>query len=41
LRRVFGTRVKILQGKKRGRVQIDYYSKEDLERIIGILLKKT
>ncbi len=40
LRRVFGTRVRILHGKKRGKIQIEYYSKEDLERIIEMLLAK-
>ena len=39
LRRMFGTRVRILHGKKRGKIQIEYYSKEDLERIIAILQK--
>ncbi len=37
LRRIFGTRVRIMQGKKRGNIQIEYYSKEDLERIINLL----
>ena len=40
LRRIFGTRVQILHGKKRGKVQIEYYSKEDLNRIIDILISK-
>ena len=41
LRKIFGTRVRILHGKKRGKIQIEYYSREDLERIIGILQKAT
>jgi ParB family chromosome partitioning protein len=37
LQRVLGTRVKILDGKKRGKIQIDYYSLEDLERIYNFI----
>jgi ParB family transcriptional regulator, chromosome partitioning protein len=37
----FGTRVVIRQGKKRGRVEIQYFSKEDLERILRLLLEET
>jgi len=33
----FGTRVKIAHGKKRGRIEIQYYSNEDLERILTLL----
>lgn len=33
----FGTRVKIMHGKKRGRIEIQYYSNEDLERILTLL----
>ncbi len=33
----FGTRVRILQGKKRGKVVIEYFSQEDLNRVLGIL----
>ena len=41
LQRVLGTRVRITSGGKGGHVQIDYYSSEDLERILGLLgLKK-
>lgn len=36
LRQLFGTRVRIFHGKKRGRIQIDYYSNEDLNRILDI-----
>lgn len=39
MRRVFGTKVQILAKKKRGKVVIDYYSLEDLERILKILRK--
>jgi ParB family chromosome partitioning protein len=37
LQQLFGTRVKIAHGKKRGRIQIEYYSNEDLNRILDIL----
>jgi ParB family chromosome partitioning protein len=37
LQHVFGTRVKIHQGKKRGKIEIQYYSHEDLERIVTLL----
>lgn len=37
LQQLFGTRVKIAHGKKRGRIQIEYYSMEDLNRILDML----
>jgi len=37
LRKAFGTRVRILRGKGRGRIQIEYYSDDDLNRIVGRL----
>jgi len=37
LRQRFGTRVKIVHGKKRGKIFIEYYSPDDLERILAIL----
>lgn len=37
LRSRFGTSVKIKKGSKRGKIEIDFYSQEDLERIIEIL----
>lgn len=40
LQQLFGTRVKIAHGKKRGRIQIEYYSSEDLNRILDILSPK-
>lgn len=40
LQQIFGTRVKILHGKKRGRIQIEYYSNEDLNRILDIAVTK-
>ncbi|TCP52225.1 ParB family chromosome partitioning protein [Tumebacillus sp. BK434] len=32
-----GTGVKILQGKKRGKIEIEYFSTDDLERILSLL----
>jgi len=37
LQHIFGTRVKITHGKKRGRIEIQYFSNEDLERIVKII----
>lgn len=37
LRRVLGTKVKIAASKKRGKVVIEYYSFDDLDRIIRII----
>ncbi len=34
-----GTRVKVIQGKKRGRLEIFYYSNEDLDRILDLIKK--
>lgn len=39
LQRVLGTKVRIMPSKKRGRIQIEYYSDEDRERILKILRK--
>jgi ParB family chromosome partitioning protein len=36
LQQLFGTRVKIAHGKKRGKIQIEYYSTEDLNRILDM-----
>ena len=40
LQQVFGTRVKIFHGKKRGRIQIEYYSNEDMNRILDLITKR-
>ncbi len=40
LQHVLGTRVKIAHGKKRGFIHIEYYSTEDLNRILGIIMSK-
>lgn len=38
LRRAFGTQVRIVPGKKKGKIEIEYYSDEDLERILALVL---
>lgn len=37
LQRILGTKVNILHAKKRGRIIIDYFSLEDMERILKLL----
>ncbi len=37
LRRVFGTAVRIRKGRKKGTIEIEFYSDDDLERVIDIL----
>jgi ParB family chromosome partitioning protein len=39
LQHALGTRVKIMVGKKRGRIQIEFFSAEDRERILKALLR--
>jgi ParB family chromosome partitioning protein len=39
LRRYLGTKVRITQNGKRGKIEIEYYSYEDLERIVEAILK--
>lgn len=38
LRRAFGTQVRIIRGKKKGKIEIEYYSDDDLERILALVL---
>ncbi len=40
LQQILGTRVKIFHGKKRGRIQIEYYSNEDLNRVLAVISHK-
>jgi ParB family chromosome partitioning protein len=40
LQHALGTRVKISHGKKRGTIHIDYYSTEDLNRILDLITSK-
>ncbi len=37
LKEVLGTKVNIVKGKKKGKIEIEYYNDDDLERIIGLL----
>lgn len=37
LQNILGTKVRIIQYRKRGKIQIDFYSSEDLERILDII----
>jgi ParB family chromosome partitioning protein len=38
LQQKLGTRVKIYHGKKRGKIQIEYYSDDDFNRVLDILM---
>lgn len=40
LQQMLGTRVRIVHGRKRGVIHIEYYSTEDLNRILGIIMSK-
>ncbi|MDP2911723.1 MAG: ParB/RepB/Spo0J family partition protein [Candidatus Omnitrophota bacterium] len=40
LREIFGTKVKILKSKKGGKVEIEFYSNTDMERVITLLKSK-
>lgn len=33
---LFGTKVQIIQGKKKGKIEIEYYGSEDLERLVEL-----
>jgi len=37
LQQLLGTKVRIIKDKKRGRIVIEFYSDEDLERILGVM----
>lgn len=39
LRNFFGAKVNLVHGKKRGKIEIEYYSIDDLERILNLLRK--
>jgi ParB family chromosome partitioning protein len=40
LKSIFGTKVNIKNGKNKGKIEIEYYSDDELDRIVG-LIKKT
>lgn len=37
LRKVLGTKVQIVNGRKKGKIEIEYYSDDDLQRILDLL----
>lgn len=37
LKSLFGTKVNIVNGAKKGKIEIEYYNDDDLERILGLL----
>jgi ParB family chromosome partitioning protein len=37
LKQFFGTKVSVVQGKKKGKIEIEFYSEEDLSRILELL----
>ena len=41
LRNMFGTKVNISKGKKKGKIEIEYYNDEDLNNIVSMLLEET
>ena len=41
LKQVLGTSVKITPGLKRGRIEIEYYGDDDLERLLELFRKIT
>ena len=41
LTQILGTQVKIKPGKKKGKIEIEYYSDDDLERIMGAIVENS
>ena len=39
LRNIFGTKVNISKGKKKGKIEIEYYNEDDLTNIVSMLLE--
>ena len=39
LRNIFGTKVNISKGKKKGKIEIEYYNEDDLNNIVSMLLQ--
>ena len=39
LRNIFGTKVNISKGKKKGKIEIEYYNEDDLNTIVSMLLE--
>ncbi len=40
LRNILGTKVNILKGKKKGKIEIEYYNEEELENILSYMLER-
>ena len=40
LRNIFGTKVNISQGKKKGKIEIEYYNDDELNNIVSMLLEE-
>ena len=40
LRTIFGTRVNVKNNKNRGKIEIEYNSIDDLDRIVGMIKEK-
>ena len=40
LKEILGTKVKLKAGAKKGKIEIEYYSNDDLDRIISLLKGK-
>jgi len=40
LQRFFGTAVRIIKGNRKGKIEIEFYSDRDLERVLGILRRE-
>jgi|YNPNPStandDraft_1061719.scaffolds.fasta_scaffold00897_18 ParB family chromosome partitioning protein len=41
LRSLLGTQVRIVEGKRKGQIIIEYYGKEDLDRVLHILMSRS
>lgn len=41
LRNIFGTKVNISKGKKKGKIEIEYYNEDDLNNIVSMLLEES
>jgi ParB family chromosome partitioning protein len=39
LRNIFGTKVNISRGKKKGKIEIEYYNEDELNNIVSMLLE--
>ena len=37
MQKLFGTKVQIIAGKQKGKIEIEYYSEDELERVLALL----